>query len=96
VKLDLEKDFLITRERDRKGIFSEGEKPKGNHQRTDQQEMPGSRIQFIFLERVSFPFHLVRQVFIYEGGLTSGRDLVNIGLTRLRIGLSQSANTVEI
>ena len=81
VKLDLKKDFIMALKSNRKMALSEDDKSNGKYQRIDQLELPERTIQTIYLERVPFPLHLVRQVFTNEDGSTGVRYLVTSDLT---------------
>jgi hypothetical protein len=81
VKLDLQKEFIMALKSNRKVALSEDDKSNGRYQRIDQLGLPEGAHQIIFLERVPFPLHLIRQVFTNEDGSTGVRYLVTSDLT---------------
>jgi len=80
VKLDIDKDFIMALKGNRKVALSEDDKSKGQYQRIDQLEVPEDSTQIIYLEGVSFPLHLIRQVFTNEDDSTGVRYLVTSDL----------------
>lgn len=81
VKLGLQKDFIMALKGNRNVALSEEDKAQGKYQRIDQLAIPEGTIQTIYLEGVSFPLHLVRQVFTNKDGSTGVRYLVTSDLT---------------
>ena len=81
VKLDLQKDFVMALKSNRKVALSEDDKSHGKYHRIDQLEVPEGSTPIIYLERVPFPLHLVRQVFTNEDGSEGVRYLVTSDLT---------------
>ena len=81
VKLDLRKDFVMGLKSNRLTALSEEDKAQGLYQRIDQLAIPEGTTQLIYLEGISFPLHLIRQVFTNEDGSTGVRYLVTSDLT---------------
>lgn len=81
VKLDVQKDFIMALKSNRNVALSETDKAQGMYQRIDQLEVPESTTCTIYLEGISFPLHLVRQVFTNKDGSTGVRYLVTSDLT---------------
>ncbi len=81
VKLDLKKEFIMALKSNRKAALSADDKLHGKYQWIDQLDLPEGTIQTIYLERVAFPLHMVRQVFTNEDSSTGVRYLVTSDLT---------------
>jgi hypothetical protein len=81
VKLDLKKEFVMALKRNRKVALSAEDKANGRYQRIDQLDLPEDTTLTIYLEGVSFPLQLVRQVFTNEDDSTGVRYLVTSDLT---------------
>ena len=81
VKLDLQKEFIMGLKSNRKVALSETDKADGRYQRIDQLALPEDTTLIIYLEGVSFPIQLIRQVFTNEDGSTGVRYLVTSDLT---------------
>ena len=81
VKLDLKKEFIMGLKCNRKVALSEADKADGRYQWIDQLDRPEGTTLIIYLEGVSFPIQLIRQVFTNEDGSTGVRYLVTSDLT---------------
>lgn len=82
VKLDLGKEFIMGIKSNRKVALSETDKAQGRYQRIDQLNLPEGTALLIYLEGVlTFPLHLIRQVFTNGDGSTGVRYLVSSDLT---------------
>jgi hypothetical protein len=81
VKLDLSKEFIMALKSNRKVVLSVDDKQNGRYQRLDQLDVPEDTLTTIYLEQVSFPLHLLRQVFTNADGSTGVRYLVTSDLT---------------
>lgn len=81
VKLDLEKEFIMGLKKNRKVALSEADKANGQYKRIDELDLSEGMTCLIYLEGVSFPLQLLRQVFTNEDGSTGMRYLVTSDLT---------------
>ena len=81
VKLDLKKEFIMALKSNRKVALSAEDKQNGRYQRLDQLDVPEDTLTVIHLEQVSFPLHLLRQVFTNADGSSGVRYLVTSDLT---------------
>lgn len=68
VKETLKKHFVMPLKANRKLALSEGDKLQGKYVRVDTLELKEHTVQEIYLEGVSFPLLLVKQVFANEDG----------------------------
>jgi hypothetical protein len=76
VKETLKKHFVMPLKANRKLALSEGDKLQGNYVRVDTLELKPHTVQEIYLEGVSFPLLLVKQVFANEDGSIGVQYLV--------------------
>jgi hypothetical protein len=81
VKLELKKEFVFALKENRKVALSQDDKLNGRYQRIDTLDMPDNSTQFVFLEGVSFPLLLVKQLFTNEDGSTGLRYLISSDLS---------------
>ena len=90
VKHELERDFVMPLKTNRKVALSIEDKKQGRYARVDALEMEPETVLTIYLERVDFPLHLVKQVFTNGDGsigilyrVTSDLDLNDGGITTI-------------
>lgn len=76
-KAELKKEFIFALKENRKVARSLEDKHNGRYQRIDALDMPDNSAQLVFLEGVSFPLLLVKQLFTNEDGSTGLRYLVS-------------------
>jgi hypothetical protein len=81
VKLDLGKEFIMGLKSNRKAALSADQQAHGRYQRIDTLFLPEDTPCIIYLEGISFPLQLLRQVFTNEDGSTGVRYLVSSDLT---------------
>jgi hypothetical protein len=81
VHLDLKKDFIFAIKENRKVALSAEDKQRGQYVAVSTLEFAKSETRQVWLEEVSFPLLLVKQVFINEDGSTGTRYLVTSDLT---------------
>jgi len=77
IKDELKKEFIFAIKDNRKVALSLEDKLNGRYQRIDALDMPDNSSQIVFLEGVSFPLLLVKQLFINDDGSTGLRYLVS-------------------
>jgi hypothetical protein len=90
VKITLKKEFVMPLKTNRKVAMSLSAKQEGRYQRVDMLELEAMKPVIVYLEDVSFPLLLVKQVFTNEDGstgilylVTSNTTLDGNGITRL-------------
>ena len=81
LKLDLKKEFIMALKSNRKVALSSDDKQNGQYKRLDKLELPADTPTCIYLEQVSFPLLLMRQVFTNADGSMGVRYLVTSDLT---------------
>jgi hypothetical protein len=81
VKLDLDKEFIMALKANRKVALSTEDKQNGHYQRLDSLELAEETLTTIYLEGISFPLHLLRQVFTNKDGSVGVRYLVTSDLS---------------
>jgi len=68
VKHAIKRDFIMPLKTNRKVALSGDDKKNGRYMRVDTLEIELDTVMTIYLERVDFPLHLVKQIFINEDG----------------------------
>jgi hypothetical protein len=81
VKKALKKEFIMGLKTNRKIALSAEDKRDGNYQRIDELEISEGHTRLVYLEQVSFPLLLIKQVFKNENGTVGVRYLVSSDLT---------------
>lgn len=81
VKKELKKEFIMGLKTNRKIALSAEDKRDGNYQRIDELDIPEGATRLVYLEQVSFPLLLIKQVFKNENGTVGVRYLVSSDLT---------------
>lgn len=81
VKNELQKEFIMGLKSNRKVALSADDKGQGKYQRIDELDIPEGTTMIVYLEQVSFPLLLIRQVFKNENGTIGERYLVSSDLT---------------
>jgi hypothetical protein len=81
IKLELKKEFIFALKENRKVALSQEDKLNGRYQRIDALDMPDNSTRLVFLEGVSFPLLLVKQLFTNEDDSTGLRYLVSSDLS---------------
>lgn len=81
VKLTLKKEFVMPLKGNRKVALSVEAKQKGRYQRVDTLELEAMQPVTVYLEGVTFPLLLIKQVFTNEDGSTGIQYLVTSDTT---------------
>jgi len=81
VKITLEKEFIMPIKGNRKVALSVSDKQNGRYQRVDTLELEALMPVTVYVEEVSFPLLLVKQVFTNEDGSTGILYLVTSDTT---------------
>ncbi len=81
IKEKQKRDFICPLKTNRKVALSQADKQRGRYVRVDTLELEAHASQIIYLEGVSFPLVLVKQVFTNEDGSVGLRYLVSSDTT---------------
>lgn len=81
VKNELQKEFIMGLKTNRKIALSAEDKGHGKYQPIDDLDIPEGATRIVYLEKVSFPLLLIKQVFKNENGSVGVRYLVSSDLT---------------
>ena len=81
VKNELKKEFIMGLKHNRKVSLSADDKRQGKYHRIDTLDIPENTTMIVYLEKVTFPLLLIRQVFKNENGTIGVRYLVSSDLT---------------
>lgn len=81
IKLDLKKEFIFALKDNRKVALSLADKLNGRYQRIDALDMPDNSTRIVFLEGVTFPLLLIKQLFTNEDCSTGLRYLLSSDLS---------------
>ncbi len=76
VRHDIKRDFVMPLKTNRKVALNGDDKKNDRYVRVDTLEIELDTVMTIYLERVDFPLHLVKQIFINEDGSTGTLYLV--------------------
>jgi len=90
VKNELKRDFIMPLKTNRNVALSVEDKKQGRYVRVDSLDIEPDTVMTIYLEKVPFPIHLVKQVFTNADGsigilylVTSDLDLTYDGITTI-------------
>lgn len=81
VKNELKKEFVMGLKTNRKVALSAEDKSNGQYQPIDDLPIPEGTTRIVYLEKVTFPLLLIKQVFKNENGSVAVRYLVSSQLT---------------